>query len=415
MSRPAIRVEGLWKQYLIGDRERSGESFREAVARSLFVPFRWIGATQNGSQQARAFWALQDVSFTVEPGEIVGVIGRNGAGKTTLLKVLSKITAPTRGRVEVLGRLGSLLEVGTGFHPDLTGRENIYINGSILGMRRADIRRKFDEIVAFAEVEQFLDTPVKRYSTGMGVRLAFSIAAHLEPDILLVDEVLAVGDMRFQRKCLGKMDEVSREGRTVLFVSHNLGAISKLCRRGLMLNDGQVAWYGEVKDAIHAYMRLFSGAEQLSEGDFSGPLRDKIEFKGISINGERIMDALQISPSDPITIKVWGEAKGDLPPYRTTITVFKDGQAVVSRHDSVEPETLPKGRFESEVIIPPYFLSPGQYAVRFGGCTPETGAWIWSTEHAWFSIVEEWSKEYDTLSWMGLVNLPDVGRRTQSN
>jgi lipopolysaccharide transport system ATP-binding protein len=412
MSRSAIRVDGLWKQYRIGERERNGESFREVLARPFLVPFRWIGAAQNGSSHARPFWALRDVSFTVDPGEIVGVIGRNGAGKTTLLKVISKITAPTRGRVEVLGRLGSLLEVGTGFHPELTGRENIYINGSILGMRRADIRRKFDEIVAFAEVEQFLDTPVKRYSTGMGVRLAFSIAAHLEPDILLVDEVLAVGDVRFQRKCLGKMDEVRRDGRTVLFVSHNLGAISKLCGKGLMLNDGQVACYGEVKDAVRAYARLFSSAEQMSDRDFSGPLGDKIEFKGISINGERPTDALQVSPSEPITIRILGEAKEDLPPYRTTVSISRDGQLVISRHDTIQPESLPKGRFESKVTIPAYFLSPGQYSVRFGGYTPETGAWTLSVEQAWFSVMEEWSKEFDTLSWMGLVNLPDVGSRT---
>jgi lipopolysaccharide transport system ATP-binding protein len=255
MSRPAIRVEGLWKQYLIGERERNGESFREALTRSLLVPFRWIGAAQNDARM-RTVWALQDVSFAVEPGEVVGVIGRNGAGKTTLLKVLSKITFPTRGRVEVIGRLGSLLEVGTGFHPELTGRENIFINGSILGMRRAHIRRKFDEIVAFAEVEEFLDTPVKRYSTGMGVRLAFSIAAHLEPDILLVDEVLAVGDAAFRRKCLGRMGSLARTGRTVVFVSHSMDAVQTLCSRVVLLDRGRVVMIGPAADIVRKYLEM---------------------------------------------------------------------------------------------------------------------------------------------------------------
>src|SRR5437016_3408859 len=233
MSKPIISVEGLGKMYHLGHRARRNTSFRDAVASSLAAPLRKLRGNSNG--QNDAFWALKDVNFEVARGEVVGVIGANGAGKSTLLKILSRITEPTEGRVVLRGRVASLLEVGTGFHPELTGRENIYLNGAILGMTRTEIRKKFDEIVDFAGVEKFLDTPVKRYSSGMYVRLAFAVAAHLEPEILLVDEVLAVGDAEFQKKCLGKIDEVSRqEGRTVLLVSHNMAAINRLCGRAIL-------------------------------------------------------------------------------------------------------------------------------------------------------------------------------------
>jgi lipopolysaccharide transport system ATP-binding protein len=221
MSRPAIRVEHLSKQFHIGRRHQRYRTLRDVIMNSLRAPQRWLRGEKKVDD---TIWALQDVSFEVPKGEAVGIIGRNGAGKSTLLKVLSRITHPTSGRIELCGRVGSLLEVGTGFHPELTGRENIYLNGAILGMRRQEIERKFDEIVAFSEIEKLLDTPVKRYSSGMYMRLAFAVAAHLEPDVLLVDEVLAVGDASFQQKCLGKMSEVAGEGRTVLFVSHNIAS-----------------------------------------------------------------------------------------------------------------------------------------------------------------------------------------------
>src|SRR5712691_3252284 len=223
----AIRVEGLGKRYRIGERERY-RALRDTIADAIKAPLRRLRSGRP-SLVDNTIWALRDVSLEVAPGEVFGVIGHNGAGKSTLLKILSRITAPSEGRAELRGRVGSLLEVGTGFHPELTGRENVYLNGAILGMRRSEVRRKFDDIVAFAEVEQFLDTPVKRYSSGMAVRLAFAVAAHLEPEILIVDEVLAVGDAAFQRKCLGKMESVGREGRTVLFVSHNMAAVTHLC------------------------------------------------------------------------------------------------------------------------------------------------------------------------------------------
>src|SRR5919205_468175 len=256
MSDIAIRCEGLGKQYRIGQRE-SYRALRDSIADTARAPFRLLRSAFKGSEPdaagsdaAGSFRALDDVSFEIKRGEVVGVIGRNGAGKSTLLKILSRITAPSEGEVDIRGRVGSLLEVGTGFHPELTGRENIYLNGAILGMRRAEIARKFDEMVAFAEVEKFIDTPVKRYSSGMYVRLAFAVAAHLEPEILLVDEVLAVGDAEFQKKCLGKMNEVASSGRTILFISHNLGVIANLCTRGLLLSHGSVVVDGSLKDAI---------------------------------------------------------------------------------------------------------------------------------------------------------------------
>lgn len=253
MSLPAIEVTGLAKRYVI-EHESRHDSLRDTLhhaARKIWRRARW-----GTGFEKEEFWALNDVSFAVQPGEVVGVIGRNGAGKSTLLKILSRITEPTRGRVTLRGRVASLLEVGTGFHPDLSGRENIFLNGAILGMSRQEIRGKFDEIVAFAEIERFLDTPVKRYSSGMYVRLAFAIAAHLEPEILIVDEVLAVGDAQFQKKCLGKMRDVANSsGRTVLFVSHNLGAVQSLCNRGLYLEKGTCRFFGPIDQTVDLYLR----------------------------------------------------------------------------------------------------------------------------------------------------------------
>ena len=245
-----ITVDNVSKLYHLG--ERSANSLRDVV--SGF--FRRSG----GDASKGELWALKNVSFEVEQGDTLGIIGRNGAGKSTLLKILSRITKPTRGTAEIRGRVGSLLEVGTGFHNELSGRENIFLNGAILGMRRAEIERRFDEIVAFSEVEQFLDTPVKHYSSGMYMRLAFSVAAHLEPEVLIVDEVLAVGDTSFQNKCLGKMDEVSRSGRTVLFVSHNLGSLAQICNKGLLLNKGEMVSHGDIRETVNDYLKL-SGQE----------------------------------------------------------------------------------------------------------------------------------------------------------
>jgi lipopolysaccharide transport system ATP-binding protein len=258
MSDLAIRVESLGKRYRIGQREPY-KALRDVLAQASLAPYRWLRSqfgSRNGKYQDDGYiWALRDVSFEVERGEVIGIIGRNGAGKSTLLKILSRITKPTKGYAEICGRVGSLLEVGTGFHPELTGRENIYLNGAILGMKRAEIERKFDEIVDFAEIEKFLDTPVKRYSSGMYVRLAFAVAAHLDPEILLIDEVLAVGDARFQKKCLNKIGNVARAGRTVLFVSHNMSAIQALCQRGILLRFGEIYDEGPIDEVVQSYLQ----------------------------------------------------------------------------------------------------------------------------------------------------------------
>jgi homopolymeric O-antigen transport system ATP-binding protein len=273
MSAVAIRAEGLAKRFRLGKRE-SYRSLRDTLAGMARAPFRALARRGRGDREAETLWALRDVSFTVGHGEVVGIIGRNGAGKSTLLKVLSRITEPTAGRAEVHGRVGSLLEVGTGFHPELTGRENVYLNGAILGMRKAEIDRKFDEIVAFAELERFLDTAVKHYSSGMYMRLAFAVAAHLEPEILLVDEVLAVGDLAFQTKCLKKMQDVSAAGRTVLFVSHNMGAIQRLCPRALLLDEGHLVVDGPTDEVIRAYVAqgALTAAEYSQPHDPSKPI-----------------------------------------------------------------------------------------------------------------------------------------------
>jgi lipopolysaccharide transport system ATP-binding protein len=253
----AIRVSHLSKQYSLGGPQEPYHTLRDAIVNSLKVPLKVF----HKAPPVEGFWALKDVSFDIEQGEIVGIIGRNGAGKSTLLKILSRITSPTEGTVELHGRVGSLLEVGTGFHPELTGRENIYLSGSILGMKRREIDAKMDEIVKFSEIEKFLDTPVKRYSSGMYVRLAFAVAAHLEPEILLVDEVLAVGDAAFQKKCLGKMGEVSKEGRTVLFVSHNMNAVRTLCNSCIFIREGNVALRGDPESTIKQYLDLTTNEE----------------------------------------------------------------------------------------------------------------------------------------------------------
>jgi lipopolysaccharide transport system ATP-binding protein len=278
MSDIVIRAENLGKRYRIGERERY-LALRDLIASAASAPLRLFArrtSNSNGNHPAGArsrdgsyIWALKEAFLDARQGEVVGLVGRNGAGKTTLLKILSRITKPTTGRAEIRGRVGTLLEVGTGFHPELTGRENIYLSGAILGMGRREITRKFDEIVAFAEIEKFITTPVKHYSSGMYVRLAFSVAAHLEPEILFVDEVLAVGDASFQKKCLGKMGQVSREGRTILFVSHNMAAVKALCSRAVLIKDGAVASSGAVADVVDEY--LLSAAHEGSVREWSDP------------------------------------------------------------------------------------------------------------------------------------------------
>jgi lipopolysaccharide transport system ATP-binding protein len=260
MSDTVIRVENLGKKYIIGHQQQERyTALRDVITNKVKSLGSLINPkAKNENPAFEEFWALKDVSFDIKQGDRVGIIGRNGAGKSTLLKILSRITEPTKGSIKIKGRVASLLEVGTGFHPELTGRENIFLNGAILGMGKEEIKRKFDEIVAFAEVEKFLDTPVKRYSSGMYVRLAFAVAAHLEPEILIVDEVLAVGDAAFQKKCLGKMEDVGKEGRTVIFVSHNMAAVEKLCQNGIFLRQGQIMFKGNKSETITQYLSSVS-------------------------------------------------------------------------------------------------------------------------------------------------------------
>jgi len=356
-----IRVKDLSKQYRLGARQASYATLRETIGGAVRAPIEAVRRYRRAANET--IWALKDVSFEIMPGEVVGIIGRNGAGKSTLLKVLSRITEPTSGRVELYGRIASLLEVGTGFHPELTGRENIYLNGAILGMKRTETERKFDEIVAFAEIEKFLDTPVKHYSSGMYMRLAFAVAAHLEPDILLVDEVLAVGDVAFQQKCLGKMGEVAKHGRTVLFVSHQLSAIAQLCSRALLLGQGGIVKEGDPERVIDYYMNatLFGSnngfmASAHSDKDLFIGKAQAVDFEGKSKSCFTTAEEIVIAIG--CRINRWSSD--------TSLGFFvRDhrGRKVFTTNypgwSQIRPD---KKQVNVTAIIPRNFLVPGKYA-----------------------------------------------------
>ncbi len=371
MSEPAIRVQNMGKHYRLGTDTSSNSRFRyKSLSETLSNGISRVkrGRGQKPAPSGPSFWALRDVSFEVEPGDVVGIIGRNGAGKSTLLKILSRITEPTKGYAEINGRVGSLLEVGTGFHPELTGRENIYLNGAILGMTQAEIRKKFDEIVAFSEVEQFLDTTVKHYSSGMYTRLAFAVAAHLDTEILVVDEVLAVGDAEFQKKCLGKMQSVAhREGRTVLFVSHNMAAISQLTRRCVLLSKGEIEYAGDPTAAVEKYLQ---GAGGVAATDFdvehlprkyAGTMAARI----LRLNFDRPL--AHFSPEEDFSFQATVRAKEDLSRLRFSMTIFTtDGQPVGS---CFGPEQLTLAAGETarvQVTLPCPRLAPGHYHCGIG-------------------------------------------------
>jgi lipopolysaccharide transport system ATP-binding protein len=300
----AICVKGLGKKYVIGENQEKCLTVRDAITNSLKKPFQHLEKRTTEGDKKNDFWALKDVSFEVKKGEVIGIIGRNGAGKSTLLKILSRIVTPTEGVAEIHGRLGSLLEVGTGFHPELTGRENIFLSGSILGMKRCEIDEKFDEIVKFSEIEKFLDTPVKRYSSGMYVRLAFAVAAHMDTEILLVDEVLAVGDAAFQKKCLGKMGDVAtKERRTVLFVSHNMGAVASLCTRGILIADGSIIVDGPVNSVLSTYSNNYFELNGVYENVKKNILNKKLLIQKIELlNGNTI--STHFLNSDALTVRI---------------------------------------------------------------------------------------------------------------
>ena len=371
MSDLAIETNDLGKRYKLGVHGRGYGTLREAIAEAARRPFRRGREEPDGDEEASdpdTLWALNHLSLTIRSGEVVGLIGHNGAGKSTLLKILSRITEPTRGWADVTGRVGSLLEVGTGFHPELTGRENIYLNGSILGMRREEIRARFDEIVAFAEIERFLDTPVKRYSSGMSVRLAFAVAAHLEPEILLVDEVLAVGDASFQRKSLAKMSEVAGEGRTVVFVSHNLAIIQALCKRGVLLERGEVVTDAPVKDAINAYLAgleraALGGLLERTDRDRRGWRDTMIERLEVRGDGGGPPDA--IVAGQPVTIAIG--VTEPVPRLECQLVIANAlGQpvATLDSHTSAASDTRdsPSGT-EVECALDALPLVPGRYRI----------------------------------------------------
>ncbi len=373
MSKPIIQVSGLSKQYHIGLREKANRTFREAVTDAFTAPVRNLRnlrrLTRVEDDSPDTIWALRDVTFDVQPGEVVGIVGRNGAGKSTLLKVLTRITEPTSGEILLHGRVASLLEVGTGFHPELTGRENIYLNGTILGMRKHEIDRKFDEIVDFSEIEKFLDTPVKRYSSGMYVRLAFAVAAHLEPEILLVDEVLAVGDAAFQRKCLGKMGDVAKEGRTVLFVSHNMQAIKNLCTKGVLLDKGLVGYSGPVAETVEKYLQNVSpgiSGDTVSQSIRSIPKDNVFRYCGVSLTQDD-SPVHQVDNSKPLQITVDYDVLEKTRGLRIYFDLCDtEGTLLFRSFNDENEESIPlvePGRYRSTATIPADFLSPISYQI----------------------------------------------------
>jgi lipopolysaccharide transport system ATP-binding protein len=369
MSEPIITVENLGKKYIIGHQKQERyTALRDVIANS--VKSLWSKKDQNNQEESEEFWALKDVSFEIKRGDRVGIIGRNGAGKSTLLKILSRITEPTEGRVSIKGRVASLLEVGTGFHPELTGRENIFLNGAILGMSREEIKRKFDEIVAFSEVEKFIDTPVKRYSSGMYVRLAFAVAAHLEPEILIVDEVLAVGDAQFQKKCLGKMEDVSaQEGRTVLFVSHNMGAINKLCNSSIWLNAGQIESIGLASNITEKY--LSSSYQMTSSIEFAINTNKKAQILKARLINEEGIEQCELSCGQVVIAEIEfvinQKAQGC---HLACIVTNQEGYHIFSTADTdsnpdLFQERLP-GKYLAQVKLPTTSLNTGTYNIAIG-------------------------------------------------
>lgn len=372
MTQSAITVTNVAKDYLVGRVGTRHATFYELLAAAIRAPARRLTAKKEQGVEPDRFWALKDINFTVEPGQVLGVIGRNGAGKSTLLKILSRITAPSSGRIEVRGRLASLLEVGTGFHPELSGRENIFLNGAILGMSREEVDKKFDEIVAFAEVERFIDTPVKRYSSGMYVRLAFAVAAHLETDILLVDEVLAVGDAAFQRKSLGKMGEVARGGRTVVFVSHNLAAMRNLCTHGILLENGKLTFSGGVLEAIAKYEAAFVAESKLSAvANFTGSLVGIVKFDRLTCTQDDI-EVRSLDPMLPLTIEIEGFSDRNFDEMEAKLSIFRDGVFLGSAHDTARAgEQMVAGRFISRYSFPSDLFRPGRYTIGLGASTTD--------------------------------------------
>ena len=391
MSDSTISVEGLSKRYRIRRDAQNGQyvALRDVLASKLANPVRWLNkSARTRVSPSEDFWALRDVSFSVEHGEVLGIIGRNGAGKSTLLKILSRITEPTEGRVTLEGRVASLLEVGTGFHPELTGRQNIFLNGSILGMSRAEVARKFDEIVAFAEVDKFLDTPVKRYSSGMYVRLAFAVAAHLEPEILLVDEVLAVGDVQFQNKCLGRMREVVAGGHTVVFVSHNMNAVESLCTRAISLDGGALkANSRDVRTVITQHLSATTGDELASvwrntDNSFNHEVMQPLYFAIENANGQPLTAPARNDA--PLVVVIRAAIRRIDPSIKAGFTLFNETSELLSSLTTDGPEDtwppLDVGEVEFRCALPTRFLNEGAHRIELH-CSLHNREWIAQPGH----------------------------------
>jgi lipopolysaccharide transport system ATP-binding protein len=364
MSDISIRVENLSKQYRIGAKKQKDRTLREALTEGVSSSVRRIGKPAQNPDANNMIMALDDVTFNINYGEAVGIVGRNGAGKTTLLKILSRITKPTSGKAVLYGRVGSLLEVGTGFHPELTGRENIYLNGAILGMHRQEIDTKFDEIVDFSDLEKFLDTPVKRYSSGMYTRLAFAVAAHLDPEILLVDEVLAVGDLEFQKKCLGKMETVASEGRTVIYVSHNMPSTLRLCKRGIVLDKGQIKMDGPVTEAVSFYINSVlggSGAREWSIEDAPGS--SEVKLLSVSLINESGEQASVINVEEKIHLKIVYHVSTPGMSFRCFVPFKTQGVTAFAATEPTEIIREEPGVYTSILTIPANLLAEGDYIV----------------------------------------------------
>lgn len=410
MPNPIIKVHNLSKQYRLGLKEQQGDTLVGKFKNFLTAPYRNYKRLRQLSkfrqEDESIFWALKDINFEVQQGEVLGIIGKNGAGKSTLLKILSQITEPTSGRIEIHGRVASLLEVGTGFHPELSGRENIYMNGTILGMTRREIDSKLDEIIDFSGVEKFIDTPVKFYSSGMKVRLGFSVAAHLEPEILIIDEVLAVGDYEFQQKCLGKMEDVSKnQGRTVLFVSHNMEAIKNLCQDSVLLENGKLVFRAKTGEVIDEYYSNDRANISIDSIGFTGVLSKKLLFEEVSINGKNpFSNTISIDNSETCEIQIKGRSLEELK-VLITLAIYKDGVRIGSKFDC-DDFTILKDDFVSTFKITSNFFKSGNY--RFGlGAQSLNGEWMWTNDGFSITVNDRQRFNIDQFA-TGIVNIASI-------
>lgn len=394
-----IEVKNLSKKYQIGNEKDTYLTLRDQLMKFSSKFFN-----RNKKEE---FWALKNINFEIKKGEVVGVIGRNGAGKSTLLKILSRIVEPTTGRISMKGKIASLLEVGTGFNPELTGRENIYLNGAILGMSKQEIRKKFNEISDFSGVKKFLNTPVKKYSSGMYVRLAFAVAAHLDSDILLVDEVLAVGDIEFQKKCLGKMNSLAKSGKTVLFVSHNIETMLEICKKFILLENGEISKLKETKEILDFYLT----SSEMEKGEFSGDLAKLISFEKIEINKRK--QNIVLSPEEKISIDIYGNNKKELVDIVITMSIYSsNGTRIFSLCDVKKPLLLKSKSFISSFIIQNNFIRPGTYYLYAGGYQTKTGSWFYGERLKKITILPKWNIKNKKVN-TGLINLPFSGKRKQ--